>query len=422
MLLTAIAASLALLSCKGAAEKGDGPATAATAVTSEPGTASKCEYPAAPPDTAAVVQIRGDERALPCRLVLRTVLTLDNAAFDVDHLLANIVRNSRGEYIVTGRGNVLGLLDAAGKLIRTFGRDGNGPGEFHQINPLHVAAFDTVYAFDGSQRRMTVIDPSLSRLVRIVSVKALSGNQTVLPLPQSQLLVGGQIFAGMQPDTLFNTLHILKADGSMQRAWNTDTMSANRAARNRSKGTRELPGRSGPVMSRSLSPNADGGALAARANSYTIEQWSKNFELVRTFERRVDWFPVLQQDGMFTYPVNDSTPAQIYGVTTDSTTGNILVQIVIASRKWKAPADVRRTAEGTTSSAKIMGDLTNYVDTIFESFDAHTGTLTSSARLPGYYAPLRSDNQYWTRRGLPDGDVVIDIIKLELVSNAQPAK
>ncbi len=299
LLRSGLVAALALLSCKGAADKDAAPNITAAVTTLAGSLATQCACPASPTDTAPVVLVGGDEDALPCRIEPRTVLTLDNAAFDIDHMLANIVRNSRGEYIVAGRGNVLALLDAPGKLIRKFGRDDSGPGEFRRINPLHVDAAETVYVFDGSQRRLTVIDPVLSHLVRTTAVKALSGNQSVLPRPQSQWLAGGQISTGMQPDTSFNTLHILSAEGNIVRGWNAATMAANRAARNQSRGTRELPGRGGPVMGRTLSPSANDSVLIARANSYTIEQWAKDFARARTFERSVAWFPTLQQDAMF---------------------------------------------------------------------------------------------------------------------------
>lgn len=421
-LFCALAASLVLFACTDAKTKAPAVNAPVVSAAGANATAAKCEYPTSPIDTSSFVAIHGNDESLPCRFGRRTLFTLDSASFDIDHKLANITRNSRGEYIVFGRGNVLGLLDASGKLIRTFGRDGSGPGEFRSATGLLVAANDTVYVIDGGQRRLTVIDPTFTKLIRTVSVPSLAGGENVLPVPQSQLLVGGQVFAGVQPDTSFNTLRIMSADGRIVRAWGIDTMSANESARNRRKGIRELVGKRGAVMARRLSAGVDGSVMVARANSYLVEQWSSDFHLTRTFARHVDWFPTLSVAGMRLNFVNDSTPAQIFGVAVDSASGNIVVQLIVASSRWKSPADVRTAGEGKTSSVKLDGDLTKYLDTIFESFDPRTGQLTASIRLPGFFASLSSGQQFWTRRELPDGDVAIDVVQLELSGHAKTSR
>lgn len=390
----------------------------ASSVNPPANSASTSNSPTNNGSSANVIQIRGDTTNLPSRFELLSVRTLDSSSVDIDNAFAIVVRNSRGEYIVQARENTLVLLDSSGKPIRKFGRSGKGPGEFVRLYPLVVAAFDTVYAFDGAQRRWTVVDPNLSRLVRTVPVSFVSGSPSIMTLPQSQIIIGGEVFNGPAPDTSANTLRVVSADGRVLRSWNSDTMTANLEQYNRSKGIREpRAGRTG-VMSRFLARGPNGELIVARANSYTVEQWTNDFQLTRTFERRVEWFPTLLKASMMKNIFVDSMPAQIYGVTVDSAARNIVVEIMTAARNWKAPPDVIATAEGKSLATKPNpGDLTQFLDTIFEAFDPATGELTASSRFPGYFAPTGRDGEFWTRRELPSGDVVLDVVKLALVPN-----
>jgi len=52
------------------------------------------------------------------------------------------------------------IFDAAGRLIRTVGRNGAGPGEFRVLRSLRRVARDSVALFDNRQNRVTVIDRS----------------------------------------------------------------------------------------------------------------------------------------------------------------------------------------------------------------------------------------------------------------------
>ena len=102
---------------------------------------------------------------------------------------------------------------------------------------------------------------------------------------------------------------------------------------------------------------------------------------------------------------------------TDTGTGNVVVKILVTARKWKAPANGTTTAEGTASSQPVVvGDATNYLDTVFEAFDPRTGQLTASARLPGTFGAVNNALMFQTLRELPNGEVVVDIIRLVLAA------
>jgi hypothetical protein len=61
--------------------------------------------------------------------------------------------------VVDAAANRLLLFDARGKLVRTLGRRGEGPGEFRFNASLTVMPGDSLLTFDGSLRRLTVWHP-----------------------------------------------------------------------------------------------------------------------------------------------------------------------------------------------------------------------------------------------------------------------
>ena len=68
-------------------------------------------------------------------------------------------RLSTGTVVVAdGIGSSVLFFDGSGRPSRAVGREGTGPGEFQRIVWLGQCGFDSVYAWDDMQRRMTVID------------------------------------------------------------------------------------------------------------------------------------------------------------------------------------------------------------------------------------------------------------------------
>jgi hypothetical protein len=72
--------------------------------------------------------------------------------------------DSRGRIYAGDRLGEIVVLDAAGKLVRRFGRVGAGPGEFQGIGTVHLLPGDSLYVYDGAAQRATIYHPDSDRV------------------------------------------------------------------------------------------------------------------------------------------------------------------------------------------------------------------------------------------------------------------
>ena len=80
--------------------------------------------------------------------------------------VAGATRLGDGAIVVAdGSANALRFFDAFGRVTRTVGRRGEGPGEFRQLGWVRQCAHDSLFAFDIFPRRISVFSAS-GRFVR----------------------------------------------------------------------------------------------------------------------------------------------------------------------------------------------------------------------------------------------------------------
>ncbi|HEY4101407.1 MAG TPA: hypothetical protein VGM20_11100 [Gemmatimonadales bacterium] len=103
--------------------------------------------------------------------------------------------------------HLIRYFDAMGKSLGTFGREGEGPGEFRQLT-LYGAGWigDTMWVTDNGTRRFTLIGPDrkLLRIVpAIVAIKAMgdSGGETQILGPEGLYRDGSQLVVVLVPST-----------------------------------------------------------------------------------------------------------------------------------------------------------------------------------------------------------------------------
>ncbi|HYH82452.1 MAG TPA: hypothetical protein VEX86_21855 [Longimicrobium sp.] len=81
-------------------------------------------------------------------------------SFDVD----------RRGYIYVADREAIRVLGTDGKLLRSIGRQGSGPGEFQHLLSVEVMAGDSLYAYDNGNGRATVFEPGTWRAAYTVQV------------------------------------------------------------------------------------------------------------------------------------------------------------------------------------------------------------------------------------------------------------
>lgn len=99
------------------------------------------------------------ERGLPS-LAVQQVFLVDGTAQDLVPTNNAVVLTPAGDVAIGQRqdGQVV-RFGKEGQRVVSFGRPGNGPGEFQTITRLGVHG-DTVWVWDGATRRLTLLDPA----------------------------------------------------------------------------------------------------------------------------------------------------------------------------------------------------------------------------------------------------------------------
>ncbi len=136
---------------------------AATSLGACGGGAASAEEAIVAADSAGirVVTLNGDPRSLPALRVADTV-TLSGAAedfFNGNPQFAYVLRDGR---LILGDGRSRGVFGVDGAFAGEFGRFGQGPGELGALSNLWQTTGDSIWAFDGSNRRLSLFAPSLA--------------------------------------------------------------------------------------------------------------------------------------------------------------------------------------------------------------------------------------------------------------------
>jgi hypothetical protein len=107
-----------------------------------------------------VVTVNGDPRALPSLRVADTI-TLGGAAedfFNGNPQMAFVLGDGR---LILSDGRSRGVFGTDGAFAGTFTQFGQGPGELGVLSNIWQALGDSIWTFDGSNRRLSLFTPSL---------------------------------------------------------------------------------------------------------------------------------------------------------------------------------------------------------------------------------------------------------------------
>jgi len=118
--------------------------------------------------TVALVPVQLNAQEPPALKLVRE-LRIDAAANDLSPISSLAIAPNGTIVVNQQQDRHLRYFDASGKSLGTFGRQGQGPGEFMNVGRTMWVA-DTLAVYDGMNRRLTLISPD-RKFIRTVSLQ-----------------------------------------------------------------------------------------------------------------------------------------------------------------------------------------------------------------------------------------------------------
>lgn len=256
------------------------------------------------------------------------------------------------------------VFDRHGRLFSIIGQAGQGPGEFRGTVGVYISEGDSVFAFDSGNQRLTVFSPDFD-VVRTMPVE-------IVPFEDGFFTQQGQFIAaaaGRGPSSFGFPLHLLTRDGELVRSFGGDYSHF------------------GPdktlLLRRRVAPSAGQGLWAAHAFNYDLELFDEEGRLIRTLQRRPDWFPQVSAVPRRPVLVSDPPPyAMINGLQVDES-GRLWVLTWIAADEWRDVLSQQRDMAPTSSG---------FWDTMIEVIDPETARVIARLRIEeramGFSGPM----------------------------------
>ena len=161
------------------------------------------------------IPIRYEPTCRTCTIVMTKVATLGSASESASPFYSpSLARDSRGRFFAIGeRRDVVLVYGEDGRLLRTFGRLGQGPGEFAPpgISGLSIGRGDTLYVLDRGLN-LSVFSPALTFVRTERMPGAVSG---AVILPDGRIVLNTRLG---RPKTAGYPFHLVDAKGNVVRS------------------------------------------------------------------------------------------------------------------------------------------------------------------------------------------------------------
>ena len=263
-----------------------------------------------------------------------------------------ITRLESGDFVLATPGNGAEMLvyDAEGRYRESFGRSGEGPGEFVApgMGRLRPSPGGGVLILDPMTRRITSLSAG-RELLGTTPVGDMMGMNFLPATSRPGFVVGGWAAGGENP-------------GGVTRVIDTEGAT--------------LAETGGVTMERWLmqffffpmATDAEGRVWRARPTEYVVEAWDpENSAVLIRLEGSPDWFtPGPPQRG---YPLAAPGPSVIQGL--EYHEGLLWITTSVADAEWAQLSDAR-PEDGDLDGNKLM-------DTVIEVVDPDTGALVARA-------------------------------------------
>lgn len=323
-------------------------------------------------------QVPSRPRCIQCRIELTPLLRLGDESGPgmIDHIESRVVRSSRGDYIVKSNyPTSLTLFDRNGRVIRTIGRKGSGPGEFQGIGAIAFGAGDSLHVFDQVSHRYSVLD-SAYRFVR-------SGSLPLGPELASLVLPTGEFVFGLPlrtPAQIGQPLHRVDRMGRLAVSFGSQS---------------GLFRPDIPYFDRRAIATSSGGLVwSAYRTQYVLERWNPvTGKRVAQFRRDVAWFPPRMSPTRGLRAQSDAdAPEPFLMAVHESADGILWVLIAVPDRDWKRAIAARRDGQEHTQ----VLDEQLYYDTVIEALHPQTGQLLATTTVPAFIRQFVADDAIGT--------------------------
>jgi hypothetical protein len=283
-----------------------------------------------------------DEPYCDCRIDFEHVVTL--GTFDGPGALPGSIRQvargwDGGYYLVPWQEPVIYRFEADGTPVGTFGRAGEGPGEFGNIARITFVE-DSLLVWDRGNARLSVFDSNLE-LHRTMPLEAHIEHG--VPLPDGGYLVNGIIADGGDG---WAPLRILTQDGVIAH----------------SLGDRVTDRGQQPRRWLRMLASGREGAWSAHGTEYSLRYWNSTGTRLQELIREADWL-VPYGDG--SWGPDQPKPSRVVDVIVDQG-GNIRTLVRRATARWKEllPPPIHRAGRTVYPTPSGIGLFETVVETI----------------------------------------------------------
>lgn len=277
-------------------------------------------------------------------------------------------RDARGQLLFfnpTIQGQVH-VFDSLGQYVESFGREGEGPGEYRGlIRDIVVTAGDTVHIFDSGNLRHTKLGPAFE-VVATRHIPASPSLGGMLRLSSGAWITNAVITDAGQ---VGHPLHLIGNDGEIVRSFGALTPVYRSDARR--------------PMERSLAAAGEDRVWAAHRSEYRLELWDTANRLHRTLVRDVPWFrPWVRVEAT---NLDEPWPAHLWDLHLDGE-GLLWVTISVPGSDW------REHVEEHAPGQFWFPNTARYFSTIVEVVDAEQACVVA-----------RLETDVYLRRAVSDG-------------------
>ena len=302
-----------------------------------------------------------------------------------------VVRDGRGRLLVTGtlpRTQIL-VYDGAGNFVESWGREGDGEGEFRDILRLVPLPPDSLIVIDLGARRLTVLDRD-GRYARSMRAPMDIGDIAVIG-PDAWIASG----LSFHDERTAHPLRRLSSQGEVISAFG---------------GPLEVVPRRPSAVQRAIAADTvRRGVWSIRPDRYELELWSADGERLDALDRAAAWFPDREFEGsrnLWSDPIHP----RIRGVRVDDG-GRLWVMGAVPKEDWEPSPD---------NYGGLQLDALN-LDTMIEVIDPETGTLLASQRFPWIGAQFANDGSIVAYRTDANGVMVLDVRRATLTRDPDGA-